>query len=69
MLGYFMRGDMIQEFEDAAFSLEIGEVSEPVESMYGYHIIKLVDRIPEQKATLDNSRALVEVVIKESEKS
>ena len=65
-LGYFMRGDMIQEFEDAAFSLEIGEVSEPVESMYGYHIIKLVDRIPEQKATLDNSRALVEVVIKES---
>ena len=65
-LGYFVRGDMIQEFEDAAFSLEIGEVSEPVESMYGYHIIKLVDRIPEQKATLDNSRALVEVVIKES---
>ena len=39
-LGYFGRGKMVKEFETAAFKLEIGKISEPVKTQYGYHIIK-----------------------------
>ncbi|MGV8146045.1 MAG: peptidylprolyl isomerase [Alkaliphilus sp.] len=46
-LGFFGRGRMIPEFEEAAFALEIGEVSEPINSMFGHHIILLEDRITE----------------------
>ena len=43
-LGYLSRGVMIKEFEDAAFSLTVGEISDIVETIYGYHIIKIVDK-------------------------
>ena len=39
-LGYFGRGKMVKEFETVAFSLEVGKISEPVKTQYGYHIIK-----------------------------
>ena len=39
-LGYFGRGKMVKEFERAAFSLAVGEVSGPVKTRYGYHVIK-----------------------------
>jgi parvulin-like peptidyl-prolyl isomerase len=52
-LGWFSRGKMVEEFETAAFSLEIGEISEPVETQYGYHIIKLTDRKPAHTPTLE----------------
>ena len=40
-LGWFRRGDMTPAFEDAAFSLATNEISAPVESPFGYHVIKL----------------------------
>lgn len=43
-LGYFGKGEMVAEFEEAAFAMEIGEISEPVKSEHGYHIIKVVDK-------------------------
>tara|TARA_Y100000780_G_scaffold218639_1_gene223838 strand:+ start:59 stop:337 length:279 start_codon:yes stop_codon:yes gene_type:complete len=39
-LGYFGRGKMVKEFEKSAFSLQTGQISEPVKTQYGYHIIK-----------------------------
>jgi parvulin-like peptidyl-prolyl isomerase len=43
-LGSFGRGEMVKPFEDAAFALQPGEISDVVESPYGLHLIQLVDR-------------------------
>ncbi len=43
-LGYFTRGRMVKEFEDAVFALAVGQVSEPVQSQFGWHVIKLEER-------------------------
>lgn len=43
-LGFFSRGDMVSEFEAAAFALKPGEVSSVIETQYGFHIIQLIER-------------------------
>jgi peptidyl-prolyl cis-trans isomerase D len=45
-LDYFRRGRMVPEFEQVAFSLEPGQISDPIKTSFGYHIIKLVDKKP-----------------------
>lgn len=55
-LGEFTRGKMIKEFEDAAFKLEVGVVSKPVKSQFGYHIIKVQYHNEEGISTLEKAK-------------
>lgn len=43
-LGYFSKGQMVKEFEEAVFSMDIGEMSHPVKTNFGYHLIHLADK-------------------------
>ena len=53
-LKYFRRGQMVKPFETEAFSLKPGEVSEIVETMFGYHLIKVTDKKPEETVAYEN---------------
>ncbi|MFP3511897.1 peptidylprolyl isomerase [Peribacillus sp. SIMBA_075] len=55
-LGYFEKGNMVDEFEDVAFDLDIGKVSDPVKSDYGYHIIKVTGKKEAKEANLEDSK-------------
>ncbi len=64
-LGFFARGQMVTEFEDAAFSLPIGEISDPVLSQFGYHIIEVLETQPGDPnftAWLQEQKSLAQIV-------
>jgi foldase protein PrsA len=58
-LGFFARGTMVTEFEDAAFTLPINQISEPVKSDYGYHIIIVEEKKEAKVANYDDSKAAI----------
>ncbi|MCA1743587.1 MAG: SurA N-terminal domain-containing protein [Desulfovibrionales bacterium] len=64
-LGKFGRGQMVPEFEEVAFSLEPGVVSEPVQTQFGWHLIKVEENIPAGKMELDQVRSRIRMNIGE----
>lgn len=62
-LGAVKRGEMVTEFEKAAFSLQEGGISQPVNTEYGYHIIQVKGRIEAQEADFEQSRGEIEKIL------
>jgi peptidyl-prolyl cis-trans isomerase D len=63
-LDYFGRGRMVAEFEQAAFAMKAGEISGPVKTAFGYHIIKVVDNKPDTTRPVAEVRAEIEDQLK-----
>lgn len=57
-LGWFPRGVMVKEFDEAAFSMQPGQVSQPVHTQFGWHVIKVMERENDRPVTSDMLRAL-----------
>ncbi len=63
-LDFFARGAMVKPFEDAAFAMKKGDISELVESDFGYHIIKLTDIKAPKQRSFEELRASIEADLK-----
>lgn len=59
LLGYFSRGQMVPQFEEAAFKLQKGEVSQPVQTQFGWHLIKVEDRRAKAPPTFEEVKGRI----------
>ena len=67
-LGTFGKGRMVPEFEKAAYSLEVGELSEPVRTQFGWHLIQLHERIPAKVTSFEEIKEKVVEYLTERKK-
>ena len=63
-LDFFGRGAMVKAFEDAAFAMKVGDISEVVESEFGYHVIKLTDVKSPKVKSFEEMKPELEAVVK-----
>ncbi|WRP07468.1 peptidylprolyl isomerase [Rossellomorea aquimaris] len=62
-LGYFAKGEMVTEFDEKAFAMKKGEISEPVKTEFGYHIIKVTDKKDAKEAVLDDHKEEIKDIL------
>lgn len=67
-LGYFGKGEMVKEFEEEVFAMEVNTISKPVETQYGFHVIKKTDHKPYQEANFEDVKEEVRQAILEQKK-
>ncbi|MBA9028787.1 peptidylprolyl isomerase [Peribacillus huizhouensis] len=63
-LGYFGKGEMAPEFESAAFSLKVNEISDPVKTDFGYHIIQVTGKKAAKAANFEDSKKDIKEALK-----
>ena len=68
-LGNFPKGRMVKPFEDAAFALKVGEISQPVKTQFGYHVIEVTKKTPGSSKTFEQAKATIEQQLKYQKQS
>ena len=63
-LGYFAKGQMVPEFNDKVFSMKVGEVSAPVKTQFGYHVIYLEDKKAKKTRAFNEVKSFIEQRLK-----
>lgn len=64
-LGYFAKGQMVEEFEDVAFNLPVGKISDVFHTRFGFHILKIYDRKPASVQPLDKVKDQIVAELKD----
>jgi peptidyl-prolyl cis-trans isomerase C len=59
-LGYFTKDQMVKPFADAAFALEVGKISEPVKSEFGYHLILVDEKVPSKTLSFEEAKSQID---------
>ena len=60
---------MVKAFEDTAFSLDVGEISQPVKTQFGYHVIEVTKKTEGSKQTFEEAKATIEQQLKYTKQS
>jgi len=68
-LGFFGRGQMVPQFQDAAFNAKVGQIVGPVKSPFGFHIIQVEEKKPAQKATLASAHDQIKAQLMQTQQS
>lgn len=58
-VSWFEKGQMVEAFEKAAFALAVGKISVPVQTQYGYHVIKVTEKMPQKQKTFEQVKATI----------
>ncbi|GAF64556.1 hypothetical protein BTS2_1449 [Bacillus sp. TS-2] len=59
-LGFFGRGEMVEAFDAAVFEMDIDEISDPIETDFGFHVVQVTDKLEAEEAVLEDHKEEVE---------